>query len=44
MARFWLAIAASLAPERSWRASSGSSAVPIAMPITPSGNWAMRSA
>ena len=44
MARFWLAIADWAWPARSWRASSGSSAVPMAMPTTPSGNCAMRSA
>ena len=44
MARFWLAIAASVEPSRNCRDSSGSSDVPMAMPTTPSGSWLMRSA
>ena len=44
MARLWLAIADSVWPARNWRDSSGSSAVPTAMPITASGSSLMRSA
>ena len=44
MARFWLAIAEAVWPARSSRASSGSRAVPMAMPTTPRGSCAMRSA
>ena len=43
-ARFWVARAPPSSPRLTCRDNSGSRAVPIATPITPSGNCVMRSA
>jgi len=43
-ARFSASIAPAVSPRAIWRVIAGSSAVPAAVPITPSGSWLMRSA